>query len=226
MFKKILKLVLPPLLMLPILWVYRKISYFRLGAKYGNPNDPYFLFDGKNSLFKSILLETRLYGEYGCGKSTKWVLNNTNSKILAVDSSNQWVDVVINDNLENNIRLDIKYIDVGAVGFMGYPINYNKSDSYKDYTNWIWEQSMKPDTVLIDGRFRVCCFLTSLKFADEGTRIIFDDYVGRPHYHVVEKFIDRKEVCGRQCLFVVPKNDDLDFEALDIEIANFRHVMN
>mgnify|MGYP000156134903 FL=1 len=109
---------------------------------------------------------------------------------------------------------------------MGYPINYNKSDSYKDYTNWIWEQSIKPDTVLIDGRFRVCCFLTSLKFADEGTRIIFDDYVGRPHYHVVEKFIDRKEVCGRQCLFVVPKNDDLDFEALDIEIANFRHVMN
>ena len=33
------------------------------------------------------------------------------------------------------------------------------------------------DCVLVDGRFRVCCFLTSLKNAEQGTRIIFDDYV-------------------------------------------------
>jgi len=226
LIKKILKLTLPPLLMFPVFWIYRRITYLKQGARLGNSKNSNFLFDGQDSLFKSTLLETKLYGEYGCGKSTKWVLNNTDSKILAVDTSKHWVNEVLDDNKDNNIRLDIKYIDVGEVVFMGYPKSYNKQEVFSDYTNWIWEQSKKPDTVLIDGRFRVCCFLTSLKLADEGTRIIFDDYIGRPHYHIVEKFIDRKEICGRQCLFIVPKLDEIDLVGLDAEIINFRHVMN
>jgi len=39
-----------------------------------------------------------------------------------------------------------------------------------------------------------------------GTKIIFDDYSNRPHYHVVEEIIKPIEACGRQVLFVVPTN--------------------
>ena len=32
------------------------------------------LFRGDDSLFKKIIKNTNIYGEYGCGNSTKWVL--------------------------------------------------------------------------------------------------------------------------------------------------------
>jgi len=41
-----------------------------------------------------------------------------------------------------------------------------------------------------------------LKFADAGTRILFDDYTNRPQYHIAENYVPRVRVCGRQCLFV------------------------
>ena len=80
--------------------------------------------------------------------------------------------------------------------------------------------------MLIDGRFRVCCFLTSLKFAKEGTKIIFDDYTTRRHYHIVEEHVSRAETCGRQCLFIVPPKSEIDFERLQKDIDAFRNVMD
>lgn len=184
------------------------------------------LFDGDDALFKSILKNTRLYGEYGCGASTKWVLSNTNAEVVAVDSSKHWIGEV-NKDLDGDIgkRADIHHVDLGELKDWGYPTSYEKREDFSCYTNWIWDQSRKPDTVLIGGRFRVCSFLTCLKHADEGTKLIFDDYTIRPHYHIVEKFVAREEVCGRQCLFIVPNSSQIDYDDLDAEISNFRHVM-
>ena len=50
------------------------------------------------------------------------------------------------------------------------------------------DKKKSPKLVIVGGRFRVCYFLTSLKFAEEGTKILFDDYANRPHYHFVEKY--------------------------------------
>jgi hypothetical protein len=80
--------------------------------------------------------------------------------------------------------------------------------------------------VVIDGRFRVCCFLTSLKFADEGPHIILDDYMRRPEYHIVEKYLERVEHCGRQCLTIVPSPQEIDFDSLENDINHFRYVMD
>ena len=77
---------------------------------------------------------------------------------------------------------------------------------------------------LFDGRFRVCCFLTSLKFAEEGTKIIFDDYTNRPHYHFIENYVSRVKVFGRQCMFVVPSKAEIDMAELVKDIASFRNV--
>ena len=68
------------------------------------------------------------------------------------------------------------------------PKNYNLRANFKDYANWLWQNKDKPDLVLIDRKFRVYCFLTSLKLCDAGSKIIFDDY-DREEYHVVEQFI-------------------------------------
>jgi len=69
-------------------------------------------------------------------------------------------------------------------------------------------------------------FLTSLKFAEEGTHIIFDDYMNRPEYHIVEKYVERVEYCGRQCLFIVPSQQEIDLDMLEKDINNFRYVMH
>lgn len=212
--KKVFEHLIPPI----FIWLYRKIT-----STESNPN---ILFDGDDALFKKIMQRVTLYGEYGCGKSTKWVLNNTSSKIMAVDTSQQWVDEVNSENVSNNDRLLIKHVDLGAVGGWGRPIDYINRHGFAEYTDFMWKQAEKPNVILIDGRFRVCCFLTALKYANEGAYLLFDDYIGRPHYHVVEKYVERSEECGRQCLFIVPSADKIDFEALDKDIISFRHVMD
>ena len=223
MFKKIkyfLKLILPPFLtrILYLLINYRKIKHHY---------HPDTLFDDNDSLFKEEVKKVDLYGEYGCGKSTKWVLNNTSANVIAVDSSIEWVNYVLTSNSNNSSdRLNIHYVNLGFVGNGGRPINYEAIGNFSEYTDYIWNQKKTPKLVLIDGRFRVCCFLTSLKFAKEGTKILFDDYINRPYYHFVEKYVARSKEYGRQCMFVVPSKAEIDMAELDKDIISFRNVMD
>ena len=184
------------------------------------------LFDGDDSLFKDVLKTSKIFGEYGCGLSTEWVLKNTNADIVSVDSSRDWVDKISSGNAACKKRLKLKYIDLGEVENWGRPVGYEKSYNFINYFNWIWNQDILPDTVLIDGRFRVCCFLTSIKYANENTKIIFDDYNNRPYYHVVEKFVKKEQTCGRQALFIVKNKNDINIDLLNIEINNFHYVMD
>ena len=49
-------------------------------------DDKNILFDGDDEIFKKHVIESKFYFEYGVGRSTKWVLENTRSNIIAVDS--------------------------------------------------------------------------------------------------------------------------------------------
>jgi hypothetical protein len=218
MFKSFFKLTLPPILVLVIayVWNFKKRKY---------KENPDTLFDGDDSLFKNEVKSAIVYGEYGCGKSTKWVLNNTSSQVIVVDTSSDWIAEVKNDNRKNNARLNIHYSDLGELKEWGRPASYLKHNNFSDYTDYIWSQKDKPDVILVDGRFRVCCFLTSLKFAKEGTKIIFDDYTNRAYYHFVEKYVPRIKECGRQCLFIVPPKSSIDMAELNKDIEKFRYVM-
>ena len=67
------------------------------------------------------------------------------------------------------------------------------------------DNSFVPDLILIDGRFRVSTFLSCvLKFP--GAKVLFDDYVDRENYHVVESVIKPKRTVGRIAEFKVPKH--------------------
>ena len=212
MFKKIIKLLLPPII------PYLYLKFFSSLRK--------SLFDGDDFLFKKSLEGIKIYGEYGCGLSSKWMLKNTNCKVISVDSSKEWVEKIKTENKKYLSRLTINHIDLGKVRRWGFPLSYVKSNNFQDYTDYIWKQSVSPTFVLVDGRFRVCCFLTSLKFADAGTKIIFDDYVNSPHYHFIEKYVSRINECGRQCLFIVPSKIKIDIDSLNKDIDAFRFVMD
>jgi hypothetical protein len=184
------------------------------------------LFDGHDKLFRNEIHGVTIYGEYGCGISTNWVIKNTEAKVLSVDTSKEWVDYVIDNIKLKSDKVKIFHTDLGEVKKWGYPKSYKKNNLFYLYTNSIWVQTDKPEFVLIDGRFRVCCFLTSLKYGLEGTKIIFDDYNHRPEYHFVEKYLQPLKKFGRQSLFVIPSKKKIDLEELNKDIESFRFVMD
>ena len=80
---------------------------------------------------------------------------------------------------------------------------------------------VSPDYILIDGRFRVSSFLNSYFNAKKPCKVVFDDDVDRPKYHVVENFFKPSEFVDRAAIFdfvpvenaAVSANMFLDFYA-------------
>lgn len=165
------------------------------------------LFDGSDAMFKREAAKSAVYGEYGMGASSRWVLANTDALVLAVDTSAEWVSSV-RSAFEKEPRLRAQWIDVGPVREWGRPVSFAKREAFPAYLTSIWDHAEQPDLVLVDGRFRVASFLTSLLNAQPGTKVIFDDYTSRPHYHVADEVLPSIEQCGRQALFVVPERID------------------
>ena len=168
--------------------------------------DPYnhnnILFDGDDELFKKHVSQSNFYFEYGVGKSTKWVIENTKSKVIAVDSDQKWINNVSNKNSFDE-RVKFIWVDLGKLTDWGRPISYNRRDNFISYINSVWTFDIKADVILIDGRFRVACFLYSLLNAKKGSFIFFDDYNNRPWYHIVEEVLPIYKKCGRQAIFIV-----------------------
>jgi len=167
------------------------------------------LFDGDDYLFKKYLSNCKIYFEYGVGQSTIWVLENTECIIISVDTDKNWINKVSIPKYKKRIK--INWINLGDLGNWGRPKTYKYRNRFFDYIKNVWDFSIKADVILIDGRFRVACFLFSLLNAKSSSLIIFDDYITRPQYHVVEEILKYDEKCGRQAVFRVPNfyNKDL-----------------
>ena len=165
------------------------------------------LFDGRDAkLFIENAFKSKTYGEYGVGLSTLYVRNESEANIIAVDTNVNYLNKWRNALKPKDTDILIHY-DIGDIIGWGYPINYKRRNSFIGYFESIWTLELKPDFVLIDGRFRVACFLTSVVLANPGTMILFDDY-DRQYYYVVEEIIKPFEVTLTQGLFIVPNDID------------------
>ena len=106
------------------------------------------LFDGDDKLFKLHLKNCELYFEYGVGASTRWVLENTNSNIIAVDTDKEWIDFV---NIEvNSVRVKLLWVNLGDLTKWGRPNSYKYRESFIDYIAGVWTLKKQADVVLID----------------------------------------------------------------------------
>jgi len=181
------------------------------------------LFRGDDELFREALATCTVFGEYGCGASTIWCARNTAAQILSVDTSSEWIETVGNAT-GRPPQLQLVHVDLGRLGDWGRPRDYSRRDRFADYITAPWRFDVKPDVVLVDGRFRVACFLTSLVEADPGTTILFDDYTNRPHFHLVEDYVPVVGQAGTQVKFVVPEK--LDRTKIREEIEHFLYVMD
>ena len=184
--------------------------------------DPFAEFHGDDWIqWRNALAKSKVYLEYGCGQSTRFVAEHFGCKIRSVDTSPEWA-AAVSEALGK--RGEVLHIDLGPVGPWGRPRGYDKAESFSEYFNAGFEDGFNPDVVLIDGRFRVSVFLTVLMRSRAGTQIIFDDYAYRPHYHVVEQILNPVTVNERQALFIRP--EQLDMDLLDFLVSQFSMVMD
>jgi hypothetical protein len=59
-----------------------------------------------------------------------------------------------------------------------------------------------------------------------GALIFFDDYIDRPQYHFIEKYVRPFAFCGRQAIFKIPEKGALDVAKIVDSINKFRYVFD
>jgi hypothetical protein len=178
--------------------------------------------------FYKTVGNSKCYLEYGCGGSTVWAANIAKvSTIVSVDTDLAYIEKVRSTiDINNKSRLLLEFCNFGEVGDWGLPKSTkNYADFYK-YSTRPWEickmNRLVPDTILIDGRFRVACFLYTLLTARVGTQIMFDDYFDRPGYFIVEQFCRLDERKGRMGIFYSSNN----FNNADLVAAYAKYSLN
>lgn len=165
-------------------------------------------FDDETKLaFSQMISKSTCYLEYGSGGSTLYSLKKTMvSSVYSVESDALFINELLNVlTEEERSRLSMVSIDIGETGSWGNPVDESGIHNYWSYPSEVWEliadQDNYPDLILIDGRFRVACFLVSLLHARENTLIIFDDFYDRLHYQDVQKYLDVAQRVGRAAIF-------------------------
>lgn len=145
--------------------------------------------------------------EYGSGGSTVVGARLGHVRLFSVESDADWAR-----NLEGWIaregigaRATVWHQDIGKTREWGHPARYRRSDAllYYRYANEPWTRlgAHQPDVVLIDGRFRIGCFIAIAANIRKPVRILFDDYADRPRYSFVEQIAPPVERVGRMAIF-------------------------
>lgn len=145
--------------------------------------------------------------EYGSGGSTVEASKMKNKTIFSVESDRAW-----SENMEAYFAQakppslpKMHWADIGPTGAWGRPANARHYQKYWRYPTSVWDREdfVAPDVVLVDGRFRVACALTTMIRTPKEVTLLMDDYVGRRNYYVIEDFLDRLETRGRMAKFKV-----------------------
>jgi hypothetical protein len=153
--------------------------------------------------------------EYGSGGSTVLASELPGKKIFSVESDKSWAANLESylSSSETTVSIPLIYhVDIGPTQSWGHPINDRGWRNFHQYPMSIWADSrfIDPDVVLIDGRFRVGCFLTCLVWARKSCTILFDDYADRPYYQVVEKYIKPAYFAGRMAIFNIQSDQPIN----------------
>lgn len=155
--------------------------------------------------FEDALVGAACYLEFGCGESTTLAARSAVRTVYSVDTSAVLAKATRQALANSESKIRIEHCDVGIVGAWGRPIDRTRMPDYYRYAILPWQAAREdgkvPTLILIQGRFRVACFLYSLLTARPGARILFDNYADRTQYHPVERYCAVDELRGRMAMF-------------------------
>jgi hypothetical protein len=127
------------------------------------------------------------YVEFGAGASTVLAASSVTDWVVAFDSSQGWLARVAEACRERrtNIAPTLSYIDIGETGDWGFPKGETSRARWPLYHSSMWDDGRlaEADLYLVDGRFRLACFVQALLHCSDGAFVAFHDYTSRPYYH-------------------------------------------
>lgn len=145
--------------------------------------------------------------EYGSGGSTFLALRSGAGFVMSVESDKAWakrIDAALAAEFAAD-RFLVHHADIGPTGPWGRPEGSRGYRRFHLYATGIWDHPgfRHPDVVLIDGRFRVACFLATMIRCTRPVTVLFDDYIDRTNYHWIEEMVPRDDLIGRMARFTI-----------------------
>lgn len=145
--------------------------------------------------------------EYGTGGSTVLAAALPGRTVFAVESDAAWLADMSAFFAAHPPAADLRlhHADIGPTREWGHPADDRRIRRWPSYALSVWDRPdfLHPDVVLIDGRFRVACLLTTAFRCTRPVTVLFDDYRSRPVYHAVEEFLRPAGFEGRMARFEV-----------------------
>jgi hypothetical protein len=164
----------------------------------------------ERGLFKSILGCSARYLEFGSGGSTYVAASLAKESVISIDSSSEWLESVRQacESEAGFSRLTLAHVDIGPTAEWGYPSDSSTRDRWPNYHRNIWArpESSDADVYLVDGRFRVACFVQILLHSRRDALVMIHDFDARGEYHVVREVAREIAVAGS--LSVFQRRDD------------------
>lgn len=175
------------------------------------PDDPWMPEEARDHL-EMLLARSSVFLEYGAGGSSILAGRTGVAKLYSVESDESFLSAIADKlrQTRSSITFHPEYVDIGPTRKLGYPVDSKRESDWARYPCSVWEtlhdRGETPDLVLIDGRFRVACFLATLLNAKAGTLVLFDDYYRRERYWIIETVLAPRFRVGRMAEFKVSSN--------------------
>jgi hypothetical protein len=182
--------------------------------------------------FRERISKSQVYLEYGSGGSTIVASKNT-KQMFTVESDAAFLRAVkkrLKSIAEPHSQVTLIFVNIGITEEWGIPIfkrpTKRRAARWGRYVTAPWEKlrtrGIEPDTILVDGRFRVACVLQSILNLSSRSNcfILVDDYLDRPEYRAVEEFTDIHAVYGR--MVVIVKKEKFDAEGCRQRLVEYQ----
>ncbi|MFN3825221.1 MAG: hypothetical protein ACK4RN_14665 [Pseudorhodobacter sp.] len=145
--------------------------------------------------------------EYGSGASTVLAAAMPGKRIFAVESDKGWIGRMQDWFRANPPVSEVLFHhgNIGPTVEWGRPADDTHWRRFLNYPLGVWDRPdfVHPDVVLVDGRFRIGCFLATLMRITRPAILLFDDYADRASYRAVETYAAPTGFAGRMARFEI-----------------------
>lgn len=157
------------------------------------------------ALLRATYAKAGVILEYGSGGSTLVAAQSATEAVISVESDRLWLSNLRDWFNENPpaVPVTLHHGNIGPTQKWGRPLDMSEARIWSGYALSVWDSAAfrHPDVVLVDGRFRLACMLTTLLRITRPVQVLCDDYLGRPTYHRIESLVGAPEMTGRMAAF-------------------------
>ena len=174
--------------------IFRAAAHIRMSRDF-----EFYVFGRSGDVARDSFLAADLILEYGSGGSTLFAAEHGKT-ILTVESDPKWLGDLMAACQARSLPGSVTALlaEIGDTADWGYPENEARWREWPEYALLPWRTcekgELQPDLVFIDGRFRVACFIAACVFCKRPTRLLFDDFGEREHYHIVRDLFEPVEI--------------------------------